>query len=300
MLGRVHLKPKTVAGYRSVLDSRIKPRWESVRLVSITNADVVAWVAEMRKSGLSASRVRQCHYLLRSMLDDAVRDRRLASNPAAGVKLPRLPRRSHRYLTHEQIAALADASGDYRVFVLTLAYTGLRFGEATALRVRHVDTMRGRIKVEDAVTEIAGHVEWGTPKTHQARTVPLPAFLRDELAQHVAGRGQDALVFPSPWGSVLRTGNFRRGCFDKAARRVGLEGLTPHQLRHTAASLGIAAGATVKGVQAMLGHANATTTLDIYAGLFDDELDAVADRLDAAARDVKPRYLSDTSTPVAT
>lgn len=72
--------------------------------------------------------------------------------------------------------------------------------------------------------------------------------------------------------------------FDPAAREVGLEGLVPHELRHTAASLAIASGASVKGVQAMLGHASATLTLDRYGHLFGDELDAVADRIDAAAR----------------
>lgn len=63
---------------------------------------------------------------------------------------------------------------------------------------------------------------------------------------------------------------------------MGLDGLTPHELRHTAASLAIASGATVKSVRRMLGHASAAMTLDVYAGLFDDDLDAVAERLDAA------------------
>lgn len=77
-------------------------------------------------------------------------------------------------------------------------------------------------------------------------------------------------------------GNFRRRYFDRAARDVGLDGLTPHELRHTAASLGIASGASVKSVQRMLGHASAAMTLDVYSGLFDDDLDAVAERLDTA------------------
>ena len=81
---------------------------------------------------------------------------------------------------------------------------------------------------------------------------------------------------------MLRNTNFRPRFFDPAAEKVGLLGLTPHELRHTAASLAIAAGANVKAVQLMLGHASAAMTLDIYAGLFADDLDAVADRLDRA------------------
>ncbi|HWS36278.1 MAG TPA: tyrosine-type recombinase/integrase [Actinoplanes sp.] len=81
---------------------------------------------------------------------------------------------------------------------------------------------------------------------------------------------------------MLRNNNFRRRAFDRAAESVGLKGLTPHELRHTAASLAVAEGANVKAVQRMLGHASAAMTLDVYADLFEDDLDQVADRLDQA------------------
>ncbi|MGH3502837.1 MAG: tyrosine-type recombinase/integrase [Nocardioidaceae bacterium] len=99
------------------------------------------------------------------------------------------------------------------------------------------------------------------------------------------GSDAEALVFPSPQGSVLRVQNFRRRCFDRAATKTGVPKLVPHELRHTAASLAIAAGASVKSVQRMLGHASATLTLDRYGHLFPDELDAVAVRLDEAVRE---------------
>ncbi len=99
----------------------------------------------------------------------------------------------------------------------------------------------------------------------------------------MAGNARDEYVFTSPTGSVLRLMNFRRRCFARAAVVAGLEGLTPHELRHTAASLVVGAGANVKSVQRMLGHASAAMTLDVYSGLFDDDLDAVAERLDKAA-----------------
>ena len=92
-------------------------------------------------------------------------------------------------------------------------------------------------------------------------------------------------MFTAPDGGVLLLRNFRRRVFDPAARAAGLDGLTPHELRHTAASLAVASGANVKAVQRMLGHASAAMTLDVYSGLFDDDLDALADRLDAAAAD---------------
>ena len=111
--------------------------------------------------------------------------------------------------------------------------------------------------------------------------MPLPRFLVDELARTVVTRPADGLAFPSPQGAVLRNRNARSAWFDAAARAIGEPGLTPHELRHTAASLAIKAGANVKAVQRMLGHASAAMTLDRYADLFDDDLDDVADRLDA-------------------
>nr|WP_084721665.1 tyrosine-type recombinase/integrase [Rhodococcus marinonascens] len=91
------------------------------------------------------------------------------------------------------------------------------------------------------------------------------------------------LVFPGRSGGFLPLGELRWQ-FDKAAETVDLSGLVPHELRHTAASLAIAAGANVKVVQRMLGHKTATLTLDRYGHLFPDDLDAVAQSLDAAYR----------------
>jgi len=96
------------------------------------------------------------------------------------------------------------------------------------------------------------------------------------------------VAVPGPGGGPLRNSNFRHR-FDPAVARIGLAPLTPHDLRDTAASLAVAAGASVKAVQRMLGHASAAMTLDVYAGLFDDELDDVADRMGAAAESAEPR-----------
>ncbi|MFG1784014.1 tyrosine-type recombinase/integrase [Rhodococcus oryzae] len=102
------------------------------------------------------------------------------------------------------------------------------------------------------------------------------ALLRDV----VKGQKANSLVFPGKGGSWMSSGEFRWR-FDTAATAVGVEGLVPHELRHTAASLAIQSGANVKVVQKMLGHRTATLTLDRYGHLFDDELDGLASRLDA-------------------
>jgi len=277
--GQVQLKASTRYRYRSLLRCQVLPTWELVPLARVTHAEVGAWVARLSASGLSPATVRQAYRVLSLVLALAVRDGRLPRNPADGVRLPRIVTAERRFLSHGQVAALADACGKHRVVVLTLAYCGLRFGELAALRVSRVDAMRRRVEVAESVTEVNGRAVFGTPKSHQSRSVPVPRFLLDDLAVQLAGKAPTDLVFCSPGGGVLRVGNFRRRGFDRAAREVGLAGLTPHELRHTAASLAIASGASVKSVQRMLGHASAAMTLDVYSGLFDDDLDAVAERL---------------------
>ncbi len=150
-----------------------------------------------------------------------------------------------------------------------------RLAEAAALRARRVDLLRRRLEIVESVTEVQGYLEWGTPKTHQARSVPLPKTLADRPAPIVATKAPEELVFTAPAGGPLRLRNWRMRVFDSARDRAGLGTVTPHDLRHTAASLAIASGANVKAVQRMLGHASAAMTLDVHAGLFGDDLDAV-------------------------
>jgi integrase len=167
--------------------------------------------------------------------------------------------------------------------VRVLAYTGLRFGEAAGLRVGSVDLVRGRLEVVDNVTEADGHLFEGSPKARRTRSVQVPRLLRAELAAHIKGKKPADRVFTTRRGRPLRNSNFRHHVFDSAVTRAGLAPLTPHDLRDTATSLSISAGANVKTIQRMLGHASAAMTLDIYAGLFDDDLDSVGERLSDAA-----------------
>src|SRR5690606_17780872 len=150
--------------------------------------------------------------------------------------------------------------------------------------------MRRRIAVQRAMAEVRGQAVVGTPKDHERRDVPVPAFLVDELAQHVAGRSPSDLVFPGTRGGFLRNGNFRRDVFDAAAERAGLVGVTPHGLRHTAASLAIAAGASVVAVQKMLGHSSPSVTLDVYSHLFPDDLDTVRSEERRVGKECKSRW----------
>jgi integrase len=234
--------------------------------------------------------VRRTHYVFSGILADAVRDRLIARNPAAGVKLPPTARKRPVFLTHEQVDALAAASGEHETLVLFLAYTGLRWGEAIALRVRDLDMLRKRATIAENAVQSGTQIFVGSPKAHKQRTVPLSEFLLDYLARQCEGRGRGDLLFPGEDGGHLSRPHPESGWFAKAVTESGVPRTTPHDLRHTAASLAVSAGANVKAVQKMLGHASAAMTLDIYADLFDDDLEAVATALhDARLRASVPK-----------
>jgi len=282
------LKPTTRAAYEWILTKHIGPKWGATPLISVTHAGVQAWVTDLGTRYAPAT-VRKVHVVFSGLMNYAVRDRRIPRNPCDDVRLPRLKGSERAYLSHEQVAELAELAEPYKTLIFFLAYTGLRWGEAAALKVKRVDTLKCRLDVAEAITEVGGKVVWGTPKNHERRSVPFPAFLVEMLAEQCAGKGREDLLFTTKRGMLLRGSNFRTSFFDAAAlefagRHPELPKVTPHALRHTAASLAISAGASVLSVQRMLGHASAAMTLDVYSDLFDDDLDAVADALDARAR----------------
>lgn len=231
-----------------------------------------------------ATLVIRAYGVLAAILDDAVSDNRTLRNPARGVTLPRKVKKPHVYLSHDQVHELAAAS-KYPVLVLVLAYCGLRWGEATGLRVKHLDMLRRRLMIEENAVQVGSVIEVGTPKNHKKRTVPFPRFLSEQLARQCAGKGRDDLVFPGENGHHLRLARVHEdnmSWFAGAVKRSGVPRITPHDLRHSAASFAVSAGANVKAVQKMLGHSSAAMTLDVYADLFDGDLDSVSDALDHA------------------
>jgi integrase len=306
--------PKTVAGYQSLLETLILPKWEDVPLRDIDHAAMQDWItwlstdpaARQRKGangGLSPARVIQAHQVVRQILAYAVRVRYLAVNPASDIELPSKPQSKGIALSHDQVRALADeianAEGALRhrsdtapartspealaTMVRLLAYAGLRYGECAALRVGDVDTDRRRLMVSRSITGVRGQgrLEGGT-KTHQRRSVPiLTTALNDELTRLIHGRDPSEFLFPGPDGGSMSIGWFRVR-FDRAAASAGLTDVTPHTLRHTAGSLALAQGASVVTVQKLLGHRNATTTMNIYSHQLPDDFDNLAAAMDAA------------------
>jgi len=289
LANQMHLKPSTYTGLESSWRVHVEPMWGDRRLGEIRHSEVRTWVTKLTAGDgkpRSASTVIRAYGVLAGILDVAVLDRRIATNPARGVKLPRKQKKRRAYLTADQVELLALKAGDHATLVYTLAYTGLRWGEATAIRVSALDTLRRRILVRENAVSIGSKIIVGTPKTHENRSVPYPKFLSEPLARSCETKGREDLVFGKGFAH-MKIPKSGQGWFWSAVqkcRRVDstFPEITPHDLRHTAASLAISAGANPKAVQRMLGHASAAMTLDTYADLFEDDLDDVSDRMDAA------------------
>lgn len=278
------LKPSSMHPLESCWRVHVQPRWGTIRVSAVRYSDARSWVTELSRTH-SATMVIRAYGILATVLDVAVRDRRINENPIRGIKLPRKQPKRRVYLTHSQVELLATQA-QMPELVLFLAYTGLRWGEATGLRVRDVDPQRHRAHVQENAVMVNGAIHTGTPKTHASRSVPYPDFLDAAIRANLRGKSFDQLVFGSG-AAHLRLPNSQDGWFAAAVRRAqridpDFPRISPHDLRHTAASLAISAGANVKAIQRMLGHASAAMTLDTYDDLFDDDLDYVAEALSRA------------------
>lgn len=190
-----------------------------------------------------------------------------------------------RFLTPGEVAALADAAGRYRALVLTAAYTGLRLGELTALRVGRLDLLRRRLAVVETLREVRDRLIFSEPKTKTPRrSLTLPRFMVDELAAHLGSRSEpadaDQLVFTATNGGPLRRSNFRRRVWLPAVESTVGQPMRFHDLRHTHAAMLVAQGEHPKVIQERLGHASIKTTLYTYGHLFEGLDEAAADRPD--------------------
>jgi integrase len=231
----------------------------------------------MLDKGRGATTVLRSPRALSGILSDAVKAKRIAVNPAKGVEnLPRKTARRRVYLSADDVHRLADESGEHRALILLLAYCGLRWGEAIALRFRDAEFLGRRLTVSTNADQLGVHHAVGRTKSRQDRTVPFRSsfwpsylcFVRDGRTMTWCFRGLTA---------ATSRGRTRSGDgFAGAVKRAAVQSITPHDLRHTCASLAVSAGVNVLALQRILGQKSAKVTLDTFADLFDDDLDAVA------------------------
>lgn len=319
--------PKTVEGYRGLLEVVILPKWGNFPLREIDHErlqDWFAWLAtnpaarkhpkrdedgEVIQTGLSPARVIQIHQVVHQVFAYAIRCKYLAVNPANDIQKPSKPQGKDLALSHEQVRALADAMVPaaaavrqrsdtapaktspqaLATMVRALAYLGLRYSECAALRVSDVDIEARRVMVGKSRTQVRGrgHIERDDTKNHLKQPVPiLTTELADALTLVVDGRDPSEYLFPGPDGGAMTEGWFMVR-FSKAVEALGIPGVTPHTLRHSAGSLVINQTPSATGVllaSKLLRHKNVSTTANVYSHLIDGDWEKLAAAMDKATQ----------------
>jgi integrase len=267
-----------------------------MQLDKIRPSDVERFILD-RQGRLSPSSVRQVYTILRAVLDAAVRDGLIASNVAAKVQRPGVPRREAEWLTPAQLETLLTVRGvedRYSVLFRIYATTGLRRGEALALRWQDVDLTGGSLRVTRTLGRVNGRLDVSEPKWSSRRTVPLlapiVAMLRDHRTRQLEERlaagsmWQDHdLVFATSTGHYLDPRNTLR-VLAGTVEAAGLpKGVGVHTLRHSGASAMLAAGAPIVTVSRILGHSSIAITADIYGHVTTDDARKAVDHLSGFA-----------------
>lgn len=263
----------------------IEPHFGRRLISSVTTAEVSEWAGRLVGTGRSPSTVRRILATLRSLLAHAVADERLVRNVAMGATIPKgRARREGQYLTWDELSALTTACrGPDTDVVMFLGNTGLRWGELAGLQVGDIIQVPAPgLRLQRAVLSAGGSGELfiDTLKNHKARTVPLTPAAAEIALRRTDGRAPHEWLFATPTGTAMRGGNWKRSSgWITAKKAIGRPAFQVRDLRHTAASLWIAAGADVKVLQRILGHASATMTMDLYGHLMDESLWNTAQRV---------------------
>lgn len=281
-------RTRTVQGYESLLRRHVLPAFASRPVGSIRTSDVRRFLALTQRDGAAPGTVRNAYRVLKSVLDAAVDDDLIRTNPCAALRredLPRSARIEMLFLDAKQVARLAEAIREpYGVLVYFAAYTGMRAGEIGALRMGKVDLLHGVVRVTESVSAVKSGYQFVPPKTYQERSLRLPGFLvsmlRDYLETQPA-KGPRDYLFTDEDGGHLRHGTWYTRRFKPAVRAAGLpDGLRFHDLRHTCASLLIAENVHPKVICDRLGHSTIQVTMDRYGHLLPSLEEAAITGLD--------------------
>lgn len=281
-----HVSPASLQSYKRIWKNRWQPHLGHLKLSRITRQDVTRALAE--QTGADKT-VADAWGVLATMLKMAVVDGHLDKSPALAVKLGRKTeheKAEHRYLTPAEILQVVnDTPERYRPLVWTLAGTGMRWGEATALTVGDIDLANRSLRITKAWKrdrEKGWYV--GPTKTSKSkRTITLPSEVVEAIKPLVEGRKREELLFTNRAGEAVRHQTFYREHWVKACtKNVAAPRPRIHDLRHSHVAILIAGGVHLAVIQARLGHEKITTTIDTYGHLMPDLHIAAAETMSSA------------------
>ena len=288
----VRCKPSTVEEYGVVYQMHLKPVFGAKALRDITRGDVRQFLAGKLEQGLSRARVQGLLAVLRSLLSTAAEDGHVPANPAArmGRLFNKQQRKEIRPLTKEELALFLRTAREYDPahypFFLLLARTGMRLGEALALKWEDIDFHGCFIEVRRSRRR--GRLS--TPKSNKGRRVDTSRQLRETLHVLLETRKEEAWrkgweqvpewVFCDEKGTMLNETTIRCSVFHSLLHRAGLRRIRLHDLRHTYASLLIQQGESLVYIKEQLGHHSIKITVDTYGHLVPGGNRQAVDRLD--------------------
>ena len=286
---------------KSVAKNHLKPApFGNVPLDKLRPSHVDALILTLRAkqyqgNALSDATVERVYRVLSVILDDAVRDGLLARNPAAAVKAPTIRRKEARFLEASEVASLLKAAEGtrYHATLALIAATGLRRGEALALKWDDVNLEAGTMRVRGTLSRSGGALIVTEPKTAKSRrTLPLSPAVVSILKAHRKAQRLERIHAGSEWtetGHVFTTESGKpvepRNLFRSlivAAEQVGLEGVGLHTLRHSAATAWLENGINLKAVSDLLGHADIRVAADCYGHVTESTSRAAMDGLSDA------------------
>lgn len=261
-----NLKPRTVEGYRHLLDKYLLPTFGELPVEKLTPAEVRTWWARLDQSHPTVNQ--RAYVLLKGICATAVEDEILAANPCR-IRMKASEQavgRDIRPATMEQLVVIVEAMPPARRLVVLLgAWCALRRGELLELRRKDVDLAAGTLRISRAVQWIDNQVVIGAPKSAAGtRTVAIPPHLIPVVEEHLATHvmpGKNALLFTGADGISHLTPTALQGSWVKARAAAGREDLRLHDLRHTGATMAAMAGATLAELQARLGHSSVNAAL---------------------------------------
>ena len=277
----------TAASWRGQLDNHILAALGSRRLALVRVEDIDDLYRRQAEGGAAHASIMKLRSVLSNIWNEA---RRLGYADSSPIELSRVPtRRASRadeiVFTLDEVRLIADEAATiwsgYSAAILIAAGAGLRWGEMAALTPQDVDLDGGLVRVDKSLSETAGHFEVKEPKSRAGNRVTVfHASIKDELERQIRGWSLPDLMFPSPRGHYLRRSNFARRVFRPSVDAAGLKSPnTFHSLRKTYATMLAEAGAPPRSISDLLGHAQVSTTLDLYSSRFAGDVDRMADLL---------------------
>jgi integrase len=273
----------TTATNRAGLKNHLVPAFGHMSMASIRPLDIRRFVEGMQVNGYAPSTIRTVYALLRAVMNAAVSDEVILRSPCK-TSTPKDSKTQMRVVTSDELRALAEAiQVEFRPMIYLAGVMGLRWSEVAGLRVGRLDLLGRTISIVETAAQVGGFTP---PKTASSRrTLTLPSFLLEMLAEHLARRGltradPESLVFVAPRGGRLHASTWSRRYWIPATKMAGMPGFHFHWLRHTSVALMVEANAHPRVIQHRLGHSSWSTTMDTYGHFFATADDGVTDRLD--------------------